>query len=171
MAGSSSQNKKKGHTTADGSADSVAGHKTPNRAATTAQAQAPASTRGQHAQEQAVPDDQDSGSEWFTTEETGQEHSSGGARSRRQSSDAISQSVFLSDINAEKGSAQHRAPSFGEEMSSNASWVMQQFWADQGIVPIWARPMQASDGAANAHGRARMLPIIADLERYIGPFQ
>ncbi|KAF1733120.1 hypothetical protein CRV24_007017 [Beauveria bassiana] len=168
MAGSSSQ--KQGHTTADGSADSVACYKTPNRAATTAQAQSPASTRGQHAQEQAVPDDQDSGSEWFTTEESGQD-SSGGARSRRQSSDAISQSVFLSDTNAEKNSAQHRAPSFGEEMSSNASWVMQQFWADQGIVPIWARPMQASDGAANAHGRARMLPIIADLERYIAPFQ
>ncbi|OAA52489.1 hypothetical protein BBO_00330 [Beauveria brongniartii RCEF 3172] len=163
MAGSS---QKQGHTTADGSANSAAGHKTPNPAATTAQA--PASTGGQHAQEQAVPDDQVS--DGFTDTEESVQHSSAGARPRRQPSDATSQLVFLSDTNAEEGSSQDREPSFGEEIS-NASWVMQRFWAGQDHVPIWARPVHTSERAASAHGRARVLPIIADIENYIPPFQ
>ncbi|KAM3499193.1 hypothetical protein MY10362_007524 [Beauveria mimosiformis] len=161
MAGSS---QKQGHTTADGSANSAAGRKTPNPAATTAQA--PASTGGQHAQEQAVSDDQVS--DGFT--ESSVQHSSAGARSRRQPSDATSQLAFLSDTNAEEASSQDREPSFGEEIS-NASWAMEQFWARQDHVPIWARPVHASERAASAHGRARVLPIIADFENYIPPFQ
>ncbi|KAM3458072.1 hypothetical protein MY3296_000722 [Beauveria thailandica] len=162
MAGSSQQ---QGHTTAHGSTNSAAGHKTPNPAATAAQAPAaPAGRR--HAQEQAVPDDQVS--DGFT--EKSVQHSSGGARSRRQPSDATSQLVFLSDTDAEEGSSQDWEPSFGEEIS-NASWIIKKFWADQDHVPIWARPVHASEMAASAHGRARVLPIIADFEKYIPPFQ
>ncbi|KAK8147696.1 hypothetical protein G3M48_001166 [Beauveria asiatica] len=154
MAGSSQQ---QGHTTAHGSTNSAAGHKTPNPAATAAQAPA-APTGRRHAQEQAVPDDQVS--DGFTEE--GVQHSSGGARSRRQPSDATSQLVFLS--------SQDWEPSFGEEIP-NASWVINKFRADQDHVPIWARPVHASETAASAHGRARVLPIIADFEKYIPPFQ
>ncbi|KAM3514844.1 hypothetical protein MY11210_001568 [Beauveria gryllotalpidicola] len=160
MAGSQTQ----GHSTADGSANSAAGHKAPNLAAPTAQP--PTSTGGQHAQEQAVPDDQVS--DGFTEESV--QHSSRVAGSRRQPSDVTSQIVLLSDTNAQEGSSRDPEPSFGEQVS-NASWVMKQFWANEDNVPIWARPMHASERAARAHGRARVLPIIADFDSYVPLFQ